>query len=111
MISLVLFSHSNLSFLALHFYCMFHAYLLLFTSSIKSTITFLLLLATSLLNAQTYSAPESVDYDAIRGQYLISNSGNERILSRTSDGTLGIFKSEISPNPNGIVVVDSVTYA
>ena len=77
----------------------------------KSTITFLLLLATSLLNAQSYNGPESVDYDAIRGQYLISNSGNGRILSRTSNGTLGIFKSGISPNPYGIEVVDSVIYA
>ncbi len=73
--------------------------------------TFIILLISQIYNAQTYNGPESVDYDAIRGRYMISNSANGRILSRAVDGTLGLFKSGISPNPYGIEVVDSVIYA
>jgi hypothetical protein len=77
----------------------------------KLTLTFVILFIYQLLIAQTYNGPESVDYDAFHNKYMISNSANGRILSRAADGTLGLFKSGISPNPYGIEVVDSVIYA
>jgi hypothetical protein len=77
----------------------------------KFAFSILAFLIIQLLGAQTYNGPESVDYDAIRGRYMIANSSNGRILSRAADGTLGLFKSGISPNPYGIEVVDSVIYA
>jgi hypothetical protein len=77
----------------------------------KIIFTIIILLISQTYNSQTYNGPESVDYDAIRGRYMIANSSNGRILSRAADGTLGLFKSGISPNPYGIEVVDSVIYA
>ena len=74
----------------------------------KIILTLIILFISQIYNAQTYNGPESVDYDAIRGRYMIANSSNGRILSRAADGTLGLFKSGISPNPYGIEVVDVV---
>jgi sugar lactone lactonase YvrE len=77
----------------------------------KLTAIFSFLLLTINLDAQSYSNPESVAYDAVSNRYLISNSNNGQIIARASNGSLSVFKSGISPQPYGIEVVGNVVYA
>ena len=62
-------------------------------------------------SAQTLNGPESIEYDAARNRYLISNSSNGQILARNSAGTLSIFKNNISPSPYGLEILGNTVYA
>jgi hypothetical protein len=66
---------------------------------------------TSLLNAQTYNGPESIEYDASNDRYLISNTSSGSILARSANGTLNVFKSGISPAPYGLEILGNTVYA
>jgi hypothetical protein len=69
--------------------------------------------ATSLLHAkaQTYSGPESVEYDALLNRYLVSNTTNGSILSVTPGNSPTVFKTGISPAPYGLEIMNGVVYA
>ncbi|MGC6428673.1 MAG: T9SS type A sorting domain-containing protein [Flavobacteriales bacterium] len=77
----------------------------------KSTFTFIFLLAFNLCFAQSYNGPESVDYDPSTNRYFISNSGNGQILEVGCDGSVSVFKSNIGPGPHGLEVIDSQLFA
>lgn len=67
--------------------------------------------ATCVVNAQSYSGPESVEFDYANNRYFISNTNSGQILARSSSGTLTIFASGISSGPHGLEIVGDILYA
>jgi hypothetical protein len=64
------------------------------------------------LNAQTFSSPESVTYDAARRQWLVSQNGANRIDAfRPGTGGLSTLTTGISSGPHGLEVVGDTVYA
>jgi len=60
--------------------------------------------------AQTYSSPESLEFDYANDRWLISNKSANNILSRSSStGVLSIFASGIS-SPHGIEIANDTVY-
>jgi hypothetical protein len=70
-----------------------------------------MLLSSIVLNAQSLSGPESIEYDAANNRYLISNTSSGQILARAANGTLSVFKSGISPAPYGLEILENRVYA
>ena len=60
----------------------------------KKTLIFLFLLFAAFANAQTYSGPESVEYDYAGRRWLITNTSSHQVLSRDSAGTLSILLAD-----------------
>lgn len=63
------------------------------------------------LNAQSYSNPESVEYDASQDRYLVSNTNSGQILARDQVGNLSVFATLTGSGPHGLEIQDSVVYA
>jgi hypothetical protein len=62
--------------------------------------------------AQTYSSPESVEFDYANNRWFISNNGNGQILTRNSaTGSLAIFATGIPSGPHGLEIVGDTLYA
>ena len=62
--------------------------------------------------AQSYSNPESVDFDIVSGRYFIANINSGRIQVREPNGTLSSLTSTaISPAPYGIEFAAGKLYA
>jgi hypothetical protein len=62
--------------------------------------------------AQTYSKPESVDFDTASGRYFIANVNSGRIQVREPNGTLNsLTTNAISPAPYGIEFAAGKLYA
>ena len=60
--------------------------------------------------AQSYSSPESLEFDYANDRWLISNKSANNILARSSStGTLSIFASGIS-SPHGIEIANDTVY-
>lgn len=77
----------------------------------KLLTTLALSFATFVVNAQSYSGPESVEFDYANDRYFISNTNSGQILARSSTGTLTIFASGISSGPHGLEILGNVLYA
>jgi len=75
---------------------------------IFTTLSFCLLLSQTIL-AQSYSSPESVEFDYANNRYLIANKGANQILARAADGTLSIF-ANAPGSPHGIEIVGDTLY-
>lgn len=72
----------------------------------KSVFTFAFLLVASAVFSQSYSGPESVDYDSFSNRYLVSNSSQGTILSyNPSEDLLEVFVSGVGTGPHGLEVV------
>ncbi len=80
------------------------------SQSMKKTLIFLFLLFAAFANAQTYSGPESVEYDYAGRRWLIANTSSHQVLSRDSAGTLSIFVSGLSSGPYGIEIVGDTLF-
>ena len=78
---------------------------------IKNFITLLFTSITSLLFAQSYNAPESVDYHIGTSSFLVSNSGNGQILTDDGLGNLNILATGVGTGPHGLEVIDDLVYA
>ena len=76
-------------------------------------LTFIWLNLISFLNSysQTLSSPESVEWDQANNRWLIANTGNGTIVTRSLTGTLGAFASGIPSGPYGIEILGDVVYA
>ncbi|TAH40387.1 MAG: T9SS type A sorting domain-containing protein [Bacteroidetes bacterium] len=75
-------------------------------------ITFLAIIFISSINgfSQTYSSPESLEFDYSNDRWLISNKSANNILARSSStGDLTIFASGIS-SPHGIEIANDTVY-
>lgn len=60
-------------------------------------------------SAQTLSGPESLEYDADRDRYLVSNRSAGEILARAANGTLSLFTAD-PVAPAGMEIVGDVVY-
>ena len=78
---------------------------------IKHFLTLLFLSITSLLFAQSYNAPESIDYHTGINSFLVSNSGNGEILTEDGLGNLNTLATGIGAGPHGLEVVGDLVYA
>ena len=76
----------------------------------KSILVFVLLLSSVFANAQSYSGPESVEYDYAGRRWLIANTSSHEVLSRDSSGTLSIFASGLGSGPYGIEIVGDTLF-
>ena len=76
----------------------------------KSILVFVLLLSSVFVNAQSYSGPESVEYDYAGRRWLIANTSSHQVLSRDSSGTLSIFASGLGSGPYGIEIVGDTLF-
>lgn len=76
----------------------------------KSILVFVLLLSSVFTHAQTYSGPESVEYDYAARRWLIANTSSHQVLSRDSSGTLSIFVSGLGSGPYGIEIVGDTLF-
>ncbi len=76
----------------------------------KSILVFVLLLLSVFTKAQTYSGPESVEYDYAGRRWLIANTSSHQVLSRDSSGTLSIFASGLGSGPYGIEIVGDTLF-
>lgn len=72
-------------------------------------LVLLLGLYTRPLQAQTLSSPESVEYDAVRDRYLVSNRGNGEILAQSAGGTLSNFTTD-PISPAGIEILGNTLF-
>lgn len=77
----------------------------------KSIFTILGFLFSAGLFAQSYSGPESVEWDAANNRWLISNTTSHAILARTPSGTLSTFVPSTTNGPHGIEILGNVLYA
>ena len=69
----------------------------------KKIYSIILLLAVSLsVTAQTYSGPESVEFDPAGNRYFISNTTSGQILARDASGNLSVFVNNVSPSAYGL---------
>lgn len=76
----------------------------------KKITTFLYLLFSSFVFSQSYSGPESVEYDYANSRWLIANTTSHQVLARSSSGTLTIFATLTGTGPYGIEIVGDVLY-
>ena len=78
---------------------------------IKHFLTLLFVTITSLLFAQTYNAPESVDYHKGSSSFLVSNSGNGQILTDDGLGNLNTLATGVGIGPHGLEVIGDLVAA
>ena len=69
-----------------------------------------ILLTSGILFSQTYSGPESVEYDTANSRWLIANTTSHEVLARNSSGVLSVFASGLVSGPYGIEIVGDVLY-
>ncbi len=84
----------------------------------KNILITLLFVATSIVTlslskgfAQTYSGPESVEYDPTGHRYFVSNTQSGQILARDASGNLSVFVNNVSPSPYGLEMAWGNLYA
>ncbi|TND10130.1 MAG: hypothetical protein FD123_378 [Bacteroidetes bacterium] len=62
--------------------------------------------------AQTFSSPESVEYDGVNNRWIVGQNGANRIdIYSPASSTLTPFGTTITSGPHGIEVLGSVAYA
>jgi hypothetical protein len=61
-------------------------------------------------NAQSYSGPESVEYDQVNSRWLISNTTSHQVLARDSNGVLTVFTTLTGTGPYGIEITGDTLY-
>jgi hypothetical protein len=64
----------------------------------------------SFLFSQSYSGPESVEYDFANNRWLIANHNNGTVISRDMNGNFAAFVSGMSSGPYGIEILGNVLY-
>jgi len=60
--------------------------------------------------SQTYSGPESVEYDYANSRWLIANTQSHQVLARDMSGVLTIFTTLTGSGPYGIEIVGDTLY-
>ncbi len=77
----------------------------------RKLLLFLPFVFSSILSAQTYSGPESVEWDGANNRWLISNTTSHAILARSVGGTLTTLVPTTGSGPHGIEILNNVLYA
>lgn len=60
--------------------------------------------------AQTYSGPESAEFDYANDRWLIANTTSHQVLARNSAGVLTVFATGLVSGPYGIEIVGDALY-
>lgn len=77
----------------------------------KSIFTLFTAVAFSALTAQTFSSPESVEYDAANNRWLVDDNGANSIVSMYPQSSMTIpFSSGPTSGPHGIEILNGVAY-
>jgi len=76
----------------------------------KIIVIQLLVLITLAGNAQSYSGPESAEYDAANSRWLIANTTSHEVIARSSTGTLSVFVGGLGSGPHGIEIVGDTLF-
>lgn len=77
----------------------------------KNVFTLVLFFSALNLFSQSYSGPESVEWDAANNRWLISNTTSHAILARTPGGALSTFVPTTTNGPHGLEILGNVLYA
>jgi hypothetical protein len=79
----------------------------------KPTILLFLLgfLSFHFSTAQSYSGPESVEFDSLTSCYYVANTTTHQILKRTPSGSLQVFATLAGTGPHGIEILNNKLYA
>jgi Secretion system C-terminal sorting domain/SMP-30/Gluconolactonase/LRE-like region len=78
----------------------------------KKTLLLLFTLMALKMVAQTYSGPESVEFDYVNNRWFVANKGNQTIITRNSTtGALSAFASGLGSGPHGLEIVNDTLYA
>lgn len=65
----------------------------------------------NLAQAQSFSGPESVEFDSTSSCYFISNTTSHQILKRTPNGTLQVFATLTGTGPHGLEIAEGKLFA
>lgn len=76
----------------------------------KSTFTLILFWISIYSFGQSYSGPESVEFDYANNRWLIANTQSHQVLQRDSTGNLSVFVSGLVSGPYGIEIVGDTLY-
>ena len=60
--------------------------------------------------SQSYSGPESAEYDALHGRWLIANTTSHEVIARDSFATLSVFVGGLGSGPYGIEIVGDTLF-
>jgi hypothetical protein len=74
-----------------------------------SFITLILLSGLNIFG-QSFSGPESVEYDYANSRWLISNTQSHQVLARDSNGVLSIFTTLTGTGPYGIEIAGDTLF-
>ena len=78
----------------------------------KQILSYFFLIISLNLLAQSYSGPESIDYDSDGKRYFVSNSSQGQILSYDAiNDELDVFASGVGAGPHGLEVVGEELFA
>lgn len=61
-------------------------------------------------NAQTYSGPESVEFDYANNRWFIANTASHQVLARSSTGVLTVFATLTGSGPYGIEIMGDTLF-
>ncbi len=75
----------------------------------KRWLLLLFVCVTAQLFAQTFNSPESVEYDAARDRYIVSNTQGNNLLAVVPGNAPTVFKSGVT-SPYGMVIVGDTVF-
>lgn len=78
----------------------------------KLTATLFSIAAFSALSAQTFNAPESVEYDGAHNRWIVGNNGNGTIASDypATSTAVPFSSASLTTGPHGIEILNGVAY-
>jgi streptogramin lyase len=76
----------------------------------KLIITLFIVFGIQLCKAQTYSGPESVEFDNANNRWLIANTQSHQVLARDNSGVLSLFVGSLGSGPYGIEIVGDTLF-
>lgn len=76
----------------------------------KNLFALLFTIVSFSLFGQSYSGPESAEYDYANSRWLIANTTSHQVLARNSSGVLTVFATGLVSGPYGIEIVGDVLY-
>ena len=76
----------------------------------KILFTLFILCSIQLCSAQTYSGPESAEYDYANTRWLIANTQSHQVLARDNSGALAVFVDSLVSGPYGIEIVGDTLF-
>lgn len=76
----------------------------------KIFFTLFIVFSIQFCKAQTYSGPESTEFDYANNRWLIANTTSHQVLARDNSGTLSLFVGSLGSGPYGIEIVGDTLF-